>query len=496
MKYIKMLVISFLCFTIIFSGLAGCGNDELKKLKKNMSTYNLDLDVDCNNKLLKGNMNLEYKNNCNEGLEQLYFHLYPNAFKDKDGELKPVSDFNFDKAYPNGFSSGSIAINEVDINGENATFALGGECENILIVNLKGTLFPDEKTKITIKFDVTIPNVIHRFGYGDNSINVGNFYPIVCVYENGKFVTDGYHYNGDPFYSEMANYFVTITYDKTYKIGASGDEVFSEEKDDKITKKFKANLVRDFAFALSEKYECETGSYKNTKINYLHYTNHDAKKVVELIHKTLNTLGNLIGEYPYKTITVVDANFIHGGMEYPNFAIISDSEMSEEDYYYVIVHELAHQWFYNLVGNDEVKNAWLDEGLTEYTTLMFFEINDEYGIKYKDKIASMLNNYLLFEDIYKDVFGTIDTSMNRSLKEYGSEPEYTYYVYVKSVLMFDNLRSVIGDSAFCLALKQYFKDNKYKIATPSKLIKAFTDCSKYDVKSFIDSWVEGKVVIQ
>jgi aminopeptidase N len=66
-------------------------------------------------------------------------------------------------------------------------------------------------------------------------------------------------------------------------------------------------------------------------------------------------------------------------MEYPALVMISDNIGEHISYEEVIVHEVAHQWWYSLVGNDQINYGFLDEGLTEYSTILFFENNPEYG---------------------------------------------------------------------------------------------------------------------
>lgn len=486
-----------LCATLCL--LTSCGSPDANKINdKELTVYNLDVQVDCQKKEIQAQEDVCYVNGSEAVLDKVKFHLYPNAFKRKNSSLSVVSEYNFDTAYPNGFDSGYIDILSVaNNNGEELRYEICGEEENILCVYLNNKIYPTEKADIHIDFFVKIPNIIHRFGYGENTINVGNFYPIACVYENGDFVCDGYHYNGDPFYSEMANYKATIKYDSTYILSASGEED-TKTKDGKKISKIQTNRIRDFSFILSNKFLTKTAYEETTKTNctYYYYSDENPEQTLELIKQSLCTFSELIGEYPYSTLNVAQSNFLHGGMEYPLLVFISDAEMKRQDYYRVIVHEIAHQWFYNLIGNNEYSEAWLDEGLTEYATMLFFEQNEQYGINYEQSIGNMLSSYQMFVDVYTDVFGELDTSMDRALNEFKSEPEYTYCVYIKGVLMLDNLRSLIGDSSFFLGLKNYYNDNVYGIARQDNFISAFQKASNKDISKIIKSWIDGTVILQ
>ena len=87
--------------------------------------------------------------------------------------------------------------------------------KDILVVILKEELLPQKSAIVEFEYSLKLPNILHRYGYGDNTINLGNFYLIACVYDEGVgYYSNSYHYNGDPFYSDMANYSVDIILNK------------------------------------------------------------------------------------------------------------------------------------------------------------------------------------------------------------------------------------------------------------------------------------------
>ena len=111
-------------------------------------------------------------------------------------------------------------------------------------------------------------------------------------------------------------------------------------------------------------------------------------------------------------------------------------------------------------------------------------------------IKNTTNSYLLFLDVYKEVFNSIDTSMLRSLNEYNTEPEYIYMSYVKGVLMYDNLKEILGKTKLIKCLKTYFNENKGSNAVPSDLISAFNKASGKNLENYFNSWLNGSVVIE
>ena len=487
-KILIILALTFLSCGIFF--VQGCSSSK----QENLTTYNLDLEYDSDLHLLYGSEEVVYFNNYDNMFTSLYFHLYPNAFR-SDAKNKVVSSANHSSAYPNGENYGDIEIKSVKVDRSEREIVVAGEDENILEIDLNRELYPDEFVTIEIEFTVTLANINHRLGYGENTINFGNFYPVACVYESGKgFATNLYHSNGDPFYSEIAKYIVSIKYDQKFDIASSGNLSLTQDGE-KMRAEITGEKIRDFAFVLSEKFDKAQAQLDNTVITYYGYQgDENLQSNLEISLKAVEYFNQLLGTYPYTSLNIVKSNFIHGGMEYPNIVLISD-HINAEDYAYVIVHEIAHQWWYGLVGNDEYNSAWIDEGLAEYCTLLFFDEYDEYGFDYIEMIENATVSFRLFEKIFTDILGQVDTSMNRPLDKFNTEPEYVQCVYNKSVLMYDSIRQTVGERKFKRTLAKIVKDYSYKNISPQQLISAFCDGTGYNLEGYFNSWLEGKVII-
>ncbi len=482
-KFLMLIFIVLLC--PIF--LNGCGKNE------KFSVYNLNIVYDEETHSLTAKEEVEYVNNSSNAFKEIYFHLYPNAFREEAKE-RPVSLANFSTAYPNGQSYGNIEIKSVMVENKSVEHRIEGEDENILAVPLVKELFPDESIKVSIEFVVNIPNVNHRFGYGENTINIANFYPIACVYEDGKgFATDLYSRNGDPFYSDVANYNVKISYDKSLSLASSGN-IVSSKAGDEITATIQAEKVRDFAIVLSSKFNCKNEITNGVEVRYYYYNDETPNETLSLSVKALDFFSESFGAYPYKQLSVVQNNFVYGGMEYPNLVMISDT-LSTESAYYVIVHEIAHQWWYGVVGNDEFNEAWVDESLTEYSTTLFFENHEEYGFDYKTLVTNANTSFKFYYDIYKNICDEVDTSMNRALSDFDTDPEYVHSIYTQGVIMYDSLRELIGEKKFYACCKAYYEKMGYRNASGAELISIFSRVSGKNLEEFFMSYMNGEVVI-
>lgn len=482
--------ISFVLCGIALAVFVLCSNNLAKV--DNLCYYKQELYYDENEHVLEGKQTVGFFNYTDTVLTQGYLHLYPNAFRE-GAKASVVSLANRDKAYPNGASYGDIQIESVSSGEIYLSHEIGGEDENILIVDFGKELFPDECFEFEIGFSVKLANVNHRLGYGDNTINLCNYYPIMCVYENGGYVTDLYHSNGDPFYSKVSNYQVQITYPNKYTLASTGEQRL--EKTDTYTTAFvSAQNVRDFAMVLSDKFNHRQDSFESIDINYFYYGDQSADLTLEVIKQVLD-MNRRYGAYPYKTITVCESNFVHGGMEYPNLVLIADNLEDRDTYINVVVHELCHQWWYGIVGNNQYAYGFLDEGLTDFNTAIFYDKYPEHGLSSEQIFAGAEKSYINFCNIYGDVITDFKTDMLRPLNKYATENEYVYLSYVKGMLMFASLNEMLGEKTMTRCLKYYYENNAFEIATPTDLINAFCKASGKNLTSFFNSWFDGEVVI-
>lgn len=484
MKKYLLIVVSLL-FLPFF--LVGCGE------KQQLSSYKIDVVFDDENKEISCEQEVEYVNNSSNVLDEVCFFLYANAFMEGQN---PVTNTYLNKAYPNGESFGEIEIYNVMVENQIATFEISEE-QNILTVNLDCDIFPGEVVNIKLDYVVVLANINHRLGYGENSINFGNFFPIACVYEDGVgFVKNQFSSSGDPFYSEVSNFDVNITFPNTFVLASTGVVVETFEQQGLSNAHCKANNVRDFCFVLSQRFEKTVGKAGDVDVIYYFYDDENSEAHFKTAVDAVLTFEKLFGKYPYQNLSVVKTNFCFGGMEYPNLVMISDSISENEVINYVIVHEIAHQWWYGMVGNNEFEDSWVDEGLTEFSTALFFENNTSYGMNYDQIMTNATDNYKNFVKIYSKILGDVDESMDRNLTEFNTEPEYVNCIYTKGMLLFDHLRRSMTDQKFFKCLRDYFNRYKFLNSSSQALIDSFCKSSHTNLEGFFASWINGEVVFQ
>lgn len=413
------------------------------------------------------------------------FNLYGNAYR-QNALYKPVSGELSGRAYYAGMSYGSMTVENV----EGGTFEVCGEDENILEVTLPQTLESGESAEIVINYTLTLAEVNHRTGVAEHAVNLGNFYPIACARdEEGQFEECVYYSDGDPFVSDCADYMVEITLPEGYEAATSGELVSSSSS----TFTYSLECARDFCIVLSDEFETLTREVNGTQITYYYYDDNAAQSKLDAAAQSFEYFCGAFGEYTYPTLAVVQTGFAAGGMEYPALTMIN-GELTADEAIYAIVHENAHQWWYAMVGSDQINCAWQDEGLAEYSTLMFLENHPDYGYTRTGLVNSATSAYRAYYTVYNQIFGDADTTMNRHLKDFVSDYEYVNIAYNKGLILFDTLRTSIGDERFLAGLKDYFEKYKTARATYSDLIECFRSTG-VDVDGFFESFLEGKIII-
>ena len=484
MKKIVCLLLSALCAVgAIFIGV-GCKNKT-----EGHSRYEIIAEYVPETKTLTGAVKFTYENTTEEEISLLKFQLYPNAYR--QGALyRPVSETYASAAYYAGESYGEMVVSSV--NGAK-NWEVMGEDENVLYVYLTQSLYPGDKVVLDIAFMTKLANVAHRTGVTEKAVNLGNFFPILCGRKNGGFCETPYYSDGDPFYSDCAEYKMTLTLPKEYLAAATGQIVEERILESKKVYTMSATNVRDFALVLSDKFRVSSAQVNGKTLSYYYYADEKPDETLACAKESFAYYEKTFGEYPYPTYTVAQTGFCYGGMEYPCLAMISDG-LQKNEKMRAVAHETAHQWWYGVVGSDQIENAWQDEGLAEYSTLAFFEHYEKYGYTREELVAQALKEYRSYYDVYGSVLGRTDTRMTRHLKDFISDYEYKCLAYDKGVIMLDTLRKSVGDKKFFGGLKRYYHDNRFQIAAPENLIGAF-EKSGADVRGFFDSFLDGKAIL-
>lgn len=458
-----------------------------KETGKEQNEYIIDAVLDPANKVLTAKQKMIYVNNDDVELSELYFHIYANAFKKK--ETAPFLFDDFSRAYARGFQPGYAELVSVELSGgenrESLEYSLQGEGETILKVKLPEPLQPEKSIALEMSYKVVIPPAGERFGYGDANINMGNWYPVAAVYDDEGWNLDKYYSVGDPFYSDIADYTVSIKAPAEYTIAASG--ALTEEKTEGESKvwKFIGSNMRDFAFIADNRFEVAEDKVGDTAIRSYFRKGHEKKgrDALNYAKRSIEIFNSCFGEYPYPTYSVVETEF-PSGMEYPGLVYINtayyENESNSDSLMYTTVHETAHQWWYGVVGNDQIDEAWLDEGFATYSEGVYTEM--EFG----RKNGELYYNYIeesARSDMNAGVYGGV---ILRPLSRYKNWDDYGPAVYTGGAMLLNEIRKQVGDKAFFSILQQYYSEYSFKNATTGDFLEV---CEQISGKDFDELFI-------
>ena len=484
MKRVLGWILILLCTVASTFTLSGCKNEEI-----GYTRYEITAEYIPENRTLTGMVKVSFENHTDNEISVLKFQMYPNAYR-RDALYSPISTAYRGTAYYAGESYGEMVISSVH---GSKNWEVMGEDENVLYAYLERSLFPGDKVVLDIGFMTKLAQVDHRTGVTKKTVNLGNFFPILCGIKDGGFSETVYYSDGDPFYSDCAEYKVTLTAPKEYVVASTGEIVQERTLESKKVHTVSATNVRDFAMILSKEFRVNTTKCGGTTLAYYYYADETPTKTLDLIRESFSFYEKTFGEYPYGNYAVAQTGFCYGGMEYPCLVFISD-KLDENGRARVIAHETAHQWWYGVVGSDQIENAWQDEGLAEYSTLAFFEEYEKYGFTREGLVKESMEEYRSYYDVYGSVLGRADTRMRRHLKDYLSDYEYKCIAYDKALIMWDTMRKSVGDQKFFSALRRYYHACQFKNATVEDLIGCF-EKTGLDVGGFFDSFLEGKAIL-
>ncbi len=319
-----------------------------------------------------------------------------------------------------------------------------------------------------------------RFGITNGVLLAPTFYPLVPRLVDGEWQAEPAPAGGDTTNSEIAFYDVRISAPAEFDIVASGVEIERTTLEDgRQQVRFVSGPMRDFAFALGE-FEVRERSVDGVSVRAWVLPKHQDQmgRMLRAAADQVRIMNDLVGPYPYPELDVVDAPGAFGGIEYPGLVFVGTLGTS-----WLIeptVHEVAHQWFYGLIGDDQVHEPWLDEAAATYGEVLYYE-----GVGDSGKATGLLDN---FRSWLRDSRNP-KKPIGLGVAQYASERDYALYVYLKGALFFDALRNRLGDRVFFDFLRAYYQENRYGFADSDAFQEAAESACACDLEAMFDLWV-------
>lgn len=472
--------------------------------------YTIDVSLNEKEKTLDGFEKLIYTNNSPDTLTYIWFHLWPNAYKNdrtafSDQLLQNGSTkFYFSDKEQKGY------INRIDFKIDGSTAKTEDHPQHIDVIKLVllKPLPPKGYITIATPFHVKLPFNFSRGGYDGESFQITQWYPKPAVYDSKGWHPMPYLDQGE-FYSEFGSFDVRITVPQNYVVAATGELQNEEEKQwlksrasfsltDKpkptirqsqvrnrnskppvainappnsntttITKtlQFKQANIHDFAWFADRNFivasdTCRLFSGKVITVSSYYTPQQKAlwQPGIQYAKDAVRFYSNEIGEYPYTVASVVQGpQSFGGGMEYPTITIISPPA-SAKALDATIAHELGHNWFYGILASNEREHPWMDEGINSFYEGKYMEAR--YGRQTKEVELAFQAKATNKTD------QPIETpSENFSAYNYG------LVAYHKTAAWIKLIEAKIGEEAFQQMMHQYFTEWSFKHPQPEDFKK-------------------------
>jgi len=434
------------------------------------TVYHLAFDLSDDLTVVHGIEEVLYTNTEAQPLDQIALHLYPNLL------------------------GGEIAITSTRLNGAEVTPSYG-EGEGSMMVPLGSGLAPGDSVVLRLEFSVRVPQEL-ELNYGvlastNGVLAYAHGYPMVAVYDSDGWNVDIPAPYGDITYADSSFYLVRVRAPADVVLCGSGTDVARTEVDGRQEVTLAVGPARDFYLAASREYrvaERQTGGIV-LRVCSRTGTQDKAERTLDIAALSLDMFGELYAPYPYTKLDIVTIPTSAGGIEYPAaFALNEllytpgeDFEGRSEEVLLeaVTVHEVAHEWFYNVVGNDQLHDPWLDEAVAQYALLRYF--GDQHG----DEGASGMRGsfYGRWDRVDREPI-----PLGMPVAAY-DDTAYSAIVYGRGPLFIETLERHMGQSTFDAFLKAYTETFSWEEATPEdfqRVAEAECDC---DLDGLFSEWV-------
>jgi hypothetical protein len=432
--------------------------------------YSITATIDPVERIYTGTLDLTLPVTGTAPLGELYFRLYPNL-PQFGGRMEIVG----------------ARIDEAPVN-------YSYEAEGTAVhLSLPKPLQLGRTVKVGLNFTGFAPKRYSGyytiFGFSDDVLSLDGFYPILAGRRNGAWALDVASPQGDVGFHDAAFYRVDLITPLDQVIAATGTVITQTQNAAGLRMtRYVLGPAREFGLLMSPRFQVEEAETLGTRVRSYalpedavaaHSALYDAVAALQIYH-------DRFGLYPYRDMSVVQAPLNYRGMEFPGMSLIGNQTYNEylQNLETLVVHEVAHQWWYNQVGSDQPESPWLDEGLAEFS--MYYYYLDRYGAPTAQHLREVRWEF----PVDRAKAQGVDAPIGQPVTAYTDN--YETIVYGKGALFFLALRDQIGADAFQKLLRTYLERYRWKIASPADFQAVAEEVSGQDLSALFQQWVSGK----
>ncbi len=363
----------FLLSALLLGGCAQQGegsgwqpDEALRQAADGLDSYQYELLIHPQTRELSLSLRLSLSNRDSQPYEDLLLRTWAGAY-----ETMVASPYAHDALrelyYPDGFSPGGLTLHDVYWRDQAVSHRFLDEAHTMLSISIP-SLAPGDEGELRLRCVVKLPESPGRLGIDQGVWTLGNLLPVLAVRDAGAWRTDPSWHIGDPFVSEAANYQVSLSLPE-------GWQALSSAPLDKP-----ALALRDYALVLTQGFVRQEAQAGGTRLIAQARQGKDAELLLRLMRKGFDFLSERYGLYPWPTLSLTQTAFPLAGMEHTGLILISEAYLKQDrldELELLVVHELAHQWFFAQVGSDQAREPWLDEALCDWAVLSY--VRQTYG---------------------------------------------------------------------------------------------------------------------
>ncbi len=418
---------------------------------------------------ISGHLDVQYFNSEPMPLDRIYFKLIPNS----------GGDF--------------LNVKNIKVKGKPVAGVL--EHKNTsLKINLPESLQPGEAINISMDFSESVPlKMSGNYGlyiYQDKILALDSFFPIIPVYDEKGWGVQNPPKNADMIFTDAAFFEVQIDAPDDLVLAASGVEVDKVKAKDRQIVTFAGGPQRDFYMSASPKYQ-QYNQYMN-EVKVTSYFPEEYPESGDLVLETavnaLQVFSERYGLYPYTEFDLASTPMQAGGMEYSGAAamalglypagITASGSPNSVFLEYATAHEVAHQWFFNQVMNDQINEPWLDEGLAQYLTYIYYL--DTYGSTAGEQVKASWERYWSAVDMDPIPIG--------KPAEYYDSDEYASIIYGRAPFFILELEKKMGAKTFTRFLAEYVELYRWKTVDSQQFKSLAEEYCSCDLDNIFNEW--------
>lgn len=448
--------------------------------------YHIDVTLNDTDRSLDGFIRMDYTNHSPDSLFFIWIHCWPNAYKnDRTAFSEQLlgngrTDFYFSSPQERGY------INRLDfrVDGEEAKMEDHPQYIDIIKVILPRPLPPGGHITLTTPFHVRLPFNFSRGGYtrspqGGTAYQITQWYPKPAVYDRYGWHPIPYLDQGE-FFSEYGNFDVHITVPKRFVVAATGrlqDSSLNTPTPTKTLHYYQAN-IHDFAWfadrhfkTLHDTLQLASGRIIDVYSFYTPSSGAGWPNSIAYIKEAIRFHSALIGEYPFDVVTAVGTQMgSTGGMEYPTITAINQHG-SAKDLDETIGHEVGHNWFYAVLGTNERRYPWMDEGINTY-----------YDNRYEALEYPSTDHSRMMADLDTRAVERSDQPISTTSEDF-TEVNYNNIAYLKTSFWMKMLEDSLGTPLFDSCMREYFRVWQFKHPYPEDFRAIITTTSHRSLDS-------------